>query len=84
METLDRVNFDCENVSQVQQLTEEKRIQAIQILLGTGVSIDRFWASISEMYFVIAVMLSSMETSYNTVQFAADSEDELKGMSLQC
>ena len=34
-----RENFDCENVSQVQQLTEEKKIHAIQYLLRTGASI---------------------------------------------
>ena len=34
-----RENFDCENVSQVQLLTEEKKILAIQLLLGSGASI---------------------------------------------
>jgi len=31
--------FNCENASQVQQLTEEKKILAIQYLIGTGASI---------------------------------------------
>ena len=34
-----RENYDCENVTQVQQMTEEKKIQAIQHLLGSGASI---------------------------------------------
>ena len=34
-----RENFVCENVSQVQLLTEEKKILAIQLLLGSGASI---------------------------------------------